>query len=191
MGRGGARGNRARRRGRGLSVDGFSGLIRDVADFPKPGILFKDVMPMLADGPAFAAAVAAMAAPWRDARLGAVAGVEARGFIFGAAMARELGVGFVPVRKPGKLPGEVHEIAYALEYGSDRLQVQRGALAPGDRVLLVDDVLATGGTLAAAASLLAGLEVELAGGAVLIELAALGGRARWTSASPLLATLRY
>jgi adenine phosphoribosyltransferase len=172
-------------------VDGFSALIRDVADFPKPGILFKDIMPMLADGPAFAAAVAAMAAPWRGARLTAVAGVEARGFIFGAAMARELGIGFVPVRKPGKLPGEVHEIAYALEYGSDRLQVQRGALAPGDRVLLVDDVLATGGTLAAAASLLASLQVDLAGGAVLIELEALAGRRRWTAAAPLLATLRY
>ena len=172
-------------------MDGFSGLIRDVADFPRPGILFKDVMPMLADGRAFAAAVAAMAAPWRGQRLTAVAGVEARGFIFGAAVARELGVGFVPLRKPGKLPGEVREIAYALEYGSDRLQVQRGALAAGDRVLLVDDVLATGGTLAAAAALLAGLQVELAGAAVLIELEALAGRARWTADAPLLATLRY
>lgn len=174
-----------------MSLHTFPGLIRDVADFPRPGIVFKDVMPMLADGPAFAAAVTAMAAPWRDQRLHAVAGIEARGFIFGAAMARELGVGFVPVRKPGKLPGEVHEIAYSLEYGNDRLQVQRDALTAGDRVLLVDDVLATGGTLAAAASLLAGLRTELAGAAVLIELEALGGRARWTQAAPLLATLRY
>ena len=172
-------------------MQAFSALIRDVADFPRPGIVFKDIMPMLADGPAFAAAVAAMAAPWRDQRLHAVAGIEARGFILGAAIARELGVGFVPVRKPGKLPGEVHEIAYALEYGSDRLQVQRGALAAGQRVLLVDDVLATGGTLVAAATLLAGLQAELAGAAVLIELQALGGRARWTEASPLRATLRY
>ena len=171
-------------------MDGFSGFIRDVADFPKPGIVFKDVMPMLADGDAFAAAVSAMAGPWRGQPLAAVAGIEARGFIFGAALARELGAGFVSVRKPGKLPGEVQEIAYALEYGSDRLQVQRGALSPGDRVLLVDDVLATGGTLAAAAALLAGLQVELAGAAVLIELEALGGRARWTSPSPLRATLR-
>jgi adenine phosphoribosyltransferase len=172
-------------------MSGFSRLIRDVADFPKPGILFKDIMPMLADGPAFAAAVSAMADPWRAYPPGAVAGVEARGFILGAAIARELGVGFVPVRKPGKLPGDVHELAYALEYGEDRLQVQRDALAPGTRVLLVDDVLATGGTLLAAARLLGGIGVELAGAAVLVELEALGGRARWTLPVPLQATLRY
>ena len=169
----------------------FSRLVRDVPDFPKPGILFKDVMPMLADGPALAAAVAAMAAPWRGQALAAVAGVEARGFIFGAAIARELGVGFVPVRKPGKLPGELHEVTYDLEYGQDRLQVQRGALPTGSRVLLVDDVLATGGTLLAAARLLHDIGVSLAGAAVLVELEALGGRARWTHPVPLLATLRY
>lgn len=172
-------------------MPGFSDLIRDVPDFPKPGILFKDIMPMLADGPAFAAAVAAMADPWRAGMPGAVVGVEARGFILGAAIARELGVGFVPVRKPGKLPGDVHELAYALEYGEDRLQVQRDALVPGTRVLLVDDVLATGGTLLAAARLLAGIGVELAGAAVLVELEALGGRERWQLPVPLRATLRY
>lgn len=169
----------------------FASLIRDVPDFPRPGILFKDIMPMLADGPAFAAAVAAMADAWRVDPPGAVAGVEARGFILGAAIARELGVGFVPVRKPGKLPGKVHELAYALEYGEDRLQVQHDALAPGTRVLLVDDVLATGGTLLAAARLLGGIGVQLAGAAVLVELEALGGRARWTLPVPLQATLRY
>ena len=169
----------------------FARLIRDVPDFPKPGILFKDVMPMLADGPALAAAVAAMADPWRGQPPAAVAGVEARGFIFGAAIARELGVGFVPVRKPGKLPGELHEVAYDLEYGQDRLQVQRDALPPGTRVLLVDDVLATGGTLLAAARLLDGIGVTLVGAAVLVELEALGGRSRWTLPAPLVATLRY
>jgi adenine phosphoribosyltransferase len=170
---------------------GYTGLIRDVADFPRPGILFKDILPLLADGAGFAAAVAAMVEPWRGSGVVAVAGVEARGFILGAAMARELGVGFVPIRKPGKLPGAVHEVAYDLEYGSDRLQVQQGALAPGERVLLVDDVLATGGTLLAASRLLANLQVDLVGASVLVELAALGGRARWSDPAPVLATLVY
>ncbi|MCX7034206.1 MAG: adenine phosphoribosyltransferase [Arenimonas sp.] len=173
------------------ALAGFAGLVRDVPDFPRPGIVFKDILPLLADGRGFAAAVAAMAQPWRDARVSAVAGVEARGFILGAALARELDVGFVPIRKPGKLPGAVHEVSYDLEYGSDRLQVQQGALAAGERVLLVDDVLATGGTLLAAAHLLGNLRVELLGAAVLVELAALGGRARWRDPSPVLATLVY
>jgi adenine phosphoribosyltransferase len=172
-------------------VPPFESLVREIVDFPKPGIRFKDISPLLADGPGFAAAIAAMAQPWRDARLQAVVGIEARGFILGAPLARELGVGFVPVRKPGKLPGAVIEESYALEYGQDRLQVHRDALPAGARVLLVDDVLATGGTLAAAARLMARLQLELVGGAVLMELAALGGRRLWTSDAPLLATLRY
>lgn len=173
------------------ALAGFTGLIRDVADFPRPGILFKDILPLLADPRGFAAAVAAMAEPWRAAGIAAVAGVEARGFILGAAMARELDVGFVPIRKPGKLPGAVHEVSYDLEYGSDRLQVQQGALRPGERVLLVDDVLATGGTLLAAARLLSDLKVDLVGASVLVELAALGGRGRWRDPAPVLATLVY
>jgi adenine phosphoribosyltransferase len=172
-------------------VPPFESLVREIVDFPKPGIRFKDISPLLADGPGFAAAIAAMAQPWRDARLQAVVGIEARGFILGAPLARELGVGFVPVRKPGKLPGAVFEESYALEYGEDRLQVHRDALPAGARVLLVDDVLATGGTLAAAARLMARLQLELVGGAVLMELATLGGRRLWTSDAPLLATLRY
>lgn len=169
----------------------FASLVREIVDFPKPGIRFKDISPLLADGPGFAAAIAAMAEPWRDARLQAVVGIEARGFILGAPLARELGIGFVPVRKPGKLPGEVIEEIYALEYGTDRLQVHRDALPAGARVLLVDDVLATGGTLAAAARLVSRLGLELVGGAVLMELAVLDGRRYWTSRAPLLATLRY
>jgi adenine phosphoribosyltransferase len=172
-------------------VADFGTLVRAVADFPKPGIVFRDIAPLLADGAGFAAAIAAMAAPWRASPPAAVAGIEARGFIFGAALARELGAGFVPLRKPGKLPGVLHEESYALEYGDDRLQVQADALPPRARVLLVDDVLATGGTLAAAARLLQRLDVELAGGSVLIELPALGGRARWPSSSPLHAVLSY
>jgi len=169
----------------------FARLIREIPDFPKPGIRFKDFSPLLADGEAFAGAVAAMSAPWREAGLRAVVGIEARGFILGAPLARELGIGFVPVRKPGKLPGAVIEESYALEYGTDRLQVHRDVLPAGARVLLVDDVLATGGTLAAAARLVSRLGLELVGGAVLMELAVLDGRRHWTSAAPLLATLRY
>ena len=169
----------------------FASLVREIVDFPKPGIRFKDISPLLADGPGFAAAITAMAEPWRDARLQAVVGIEARGFILGAPLARELGVGFVPVRKPGKLPGAVIEESYALEYGTDRLQVHRDALPAGARVLLVDDVLATGGTLAAAARLVSRLGLDLVGGAVLMELTVLDGRRHWTSGAPLLATLRY
>lgn len=169
----------------------FARLIREIPDFPKPGIRFKDFSPLLADGQAFADAVAAMAAPWRGQSLRAVVGIEARGFILGAAVARELGIGFVPVRKPGKLPGAVREVSYALEYGHDRLQVQADALPPGALALIVDDVLATGGTLAAAAELVEGLGARLAGAAVLLELGALGGRRRWARSQPLLATLSY
>jgi adenine phosphoribosyltransferase len=170
----------------------FAALIRPIADFPKPGIVFRDIAPLLADARGFAAAIAALAAPWRDTPLQAVAGIEARGFILGAALARELDVGFVPVRKPGKLPGAVREVAYALEYGEDRLQVQADALPTGAAVLLVDDVLATGGTLRAAAQLLReGVGAKLVGAAVLIELEALGARSRWDVGCPLHAVLRY
>lgn len=160
-------------------------LVRDIPDFPKPGIAFKDIMPVLAEPDAFASAIDALAAPWRDARVDAVMAIEARGFLLGAPLARALDCGLVPVRKPGKLPGPVLETRYALEYGEDALQVQADALPPGARVLLVDDVLATGGTLAAARSLADGLGADIVGASVLMELAFLGGRARWTSAAPL------
>jgi len=169
----------------------WAGRLRDIADFPKPGILFKDIMPLLADGPDFAAAIDAMVAPWRDANLQAVMGVESRGFILGAAMARVLGVGFVPVRKPGKLPGKVLRQDYTLEYRTDSIEVHADALPAGARVLVVDDVLATGGTLLAALSLARQLQVEVVGAAVLVELAGLRGRERWTSDVPLLANLVY
>ena len=165
--------------------------IRAVPDFPAPGIVFRDVMPLLADADGFAEAIEALAAPWRGMALQAVVGIEARGFIFGAALAQALGVGFVPLRKPGKLPGPLHEVEYGLEYGRDRLQVQADALAAGARVLLVDDVLATGGTLAAAAKLLQALQVEIVGVTVLVENEALGGRARSAIAQTLVAVLRF
>ncbi|MBA2077693.1 adenine phosphoribosyltransferase [Rhodanobacter sp. PCA2] len=169
----------------------FAELIRAVPDFPKPGVLFRDVTPLLADARGFAECIAALAAPWRDAGVQAVCGIEARGFIFGAALAQALAAGFVPLRKPGKLPPPVLAVDYRLEYGSDRIEARSDALKPGERVLLADDVLATGGTLAAAQALVARFGAELVGASVVIELAALRGRERWTNGQPLHALLRY
>lgn len=145
-------------------------------DFPVPGILFRDITPLLADGDAFREAVARLAEPWRDEGIELVAAMEARGFIFGATVATELGAGFVPVRKEGKLPWRTHSARYELEYRSDVLFVHQDAVAPGQRVLVVDDLIATGGTAKAVIDL-----VELLGGTVvgvefLIELAGLQGR---------------
>ncbi|MBB4132892.1 MULTISPECIES: adenine phosphoribosyltransferase [unclassified Xanthomonas] len=169
----------------------WAGRIRDIADFPKPGIVFKDITPLLSDGPDFASALDEMAQPWRTTPLDAVLGIEARGFILGAALARELRTGFVPVRKPGKLPGRTLVQEYALEYGTDRIEMHEDALPRGARVLIVDDVLATGGTLRAALSLAAQLELEVVGAAVLVELLTLKGREKWADDVPLLATLSY
>ena len=166
-------------------MNDWTRLVRDIPDFPKAGIGFKDIMPVLADADAFESAIDALAAPWREVRIDAVMAIEARGFLLGAPLARALGCGVVPVRKPGKLPGPLLETLYALEYGEDALQVQADALAPGARVLLVDDVLATGGTLAAARSLADGLGADIVGASVLMELAFLGGRARWNGTAPL------
>lgn len=169
----------------------FAELVRAVPDFPKPGVLFRDVTPLLADARGFADCIAALAAPWRAVGVQAVCGIEARGFIFGAALAQALGAGFVPLRKSGKLPPPVLAEDYALEYGSDRLEARSDVLKPGERVLLVDDVLATGGTLAAAQALVSRFGAELMGAGVVIELEALRGRERWTGGQPLHALLRY
>ncbi|MEI7036541.1 adenine phosphoribosyltransferase [Fulvimonas yonginensis] len=166
-------------------------LIRAVPDFPQPGVVFRDVTPLLADAGAFARCIDALAEPWLGQGVHAVCGIESRGFIFGAALAQKLNAGFVPLRKPGKLPPPVVGMDYALEYGHDRLEVRAGALQPGERALLVDDVLATGGTLAAAQALLGRLDVALVGAAVVIELPALRGRSRWQGEAPLHALLRY
>lgn len=165
-------------------------LIRDVADFPKPGVVFKDIGPLLANAASFAAAVEALAAPWRGQRIDAVAAMEARGFIFGAPVAATLGAGFVPIRKPGKLPGALHRESYALEYGEDRLELAHDALTAGSRVLLVDDVLATGGTLGAALRLVERAGASVMGAALLIELGFLGGRASLPANLRLEAALR-
>ncbi|MEP6899511.1 MAG: adenine phosphoribosyltransferase, partial [Rhodanobacter sp.] len=139
----------------------------------------------------FARCIDALAEPWQGSGVQAVCGIEARGFIFGAALAQKLHAGFVPLRKPGKLPPPVVSVDYQLEYGSDSLQAQSGAVAPGERVLLVDDVLATGGTLAAARTLVVRLGAELLGASVVIELPALQGRARWPKDLPLHRLLCY
>jgi adenine phosphoribosyltransferase len=165
--------------------------VRDVPDFPKAGVLFKDITPLLADAHAFRECVDALAAPWREQDIEAVCGIEARGFIFGAAVARALDAGFAPLRKPGKLPAATLGADFELEYGRARLEVHADALAPGARVLIIDDVLATGGTLVAARQLAAQLGADIAGAAVVIELAFLRGRERWPVDVPLHALIRY
>lgn len=156
-------------------------LVRDVPDFPEPGILFKDITPLLADPAGFRSVVTALAEAGRgldgDVVVDKVIGMEARGFILAAPVALELGVGFVPVRKSGKLPGETHEVAYALEYGEAALEVHRDGVAPGERVLVIDDVLATGGTARATADLVEACGGTVAGMAFLMELTFLPGRA--------------
>ncbi|GAB3049838.1 adenine phosphoribosyltransferase [Intrasporangium mesophilum] len=151
--------------------------VRDVPDFPKPGIVFKDLSPLLADGPAFAALVGDIAGRW-EGRIDAVAGVEARGFIFGAPVAHALGIGFVAIRKAGKLPGETLGSSYDLEYGSAHVEVQTDAFRPAERVLLVDDVLATGGTAAAACELVERTGASVTALEFVIELGFLDGRSR-------------
>ncbi|HWG92026.1 MAG TPA: adenine phosphoribosyltransferase [Candidatus Thermoplasmatota archaeon] len=150
--------------------------LRVVPNFPKPGILFQDVAPVLANPRLFERCVEAMAAPF-EGRVDKVVGIESRGFILGAPLALHLGVGFVPLRKMGKLPGALLREEYALEYGTATLEIQADALRPGDRVLLVDDVLATGGTLAAAARLMARAHAQAEGASLLLEIGALNGRA--------------
>jgi adenine phosphoribosyltransferase len=155
-------------------------LIRDVPDFPTPGVVFKDITPLLADGAAFAAAIDGLAELVAEAGIAVdrVVGIEARGFVVGAPLAMRLGVGFAPVRKPGKLPWATDGESYDLEYGTDRLELHTDAVGPGDRVLIVDDVIATGGTAAATARLVERQGAEVAAFAFLIELAFLGGRAQ-------------
>lgn len=166
-------------------------LIRDVPDFPQPGVGFKDISPLLQSPAGFAAAVAAMAAA-SPTDVDAVFGMEARGFLFGAPVALALGVGFVPIRKPGKLPMPAVSQEYDLEYGSNVLAVHTDAVPAGARVLLVDDVLATGGTLAASAGLVRQLGAEVVQATVLMELAFLGGRRRLSEARvPVEALLTY
>ena len=150
--------------------------IRDIPDFPKAGIDFKDITPLLADPSALALAVELMANPFRKAGVELVVGAESRGFIFGTAVAQALSAGFVPIRKPGKLPSRTHGVDYGLEYGTDRVEIHQDAFGAGQRVLMVDDLLATGGTMKACCELVERLEGRIIGTTVLIELTALNGR---------------
>jgi adenine phosphoribosyltransferase len=150
--------------------------IRDIPDFPKEGIIFKDITPLLASPEGFRGAIDTIAEEFADAGITKVLGAEARGFIFGGALAYKLGAGFVPARKPGKLPGKTTSAEYALEYGTDTLEIHEDAMGPGDRVLIIDDVLATGGTAAAKAMLVKIAGAETTGFAFLIELDFLNGR---------------
>jgi adenine phosphoribosyltransferase len=169
----------------------LTALIKDVPDFPKPGIVFKDFTPMLADPRALALAVELMANPFRGGRIDVVVGAESRGFIFGTAVAQALSAGFVPVRKAGKLPRRVHSVTYALEYGTDKVEMHSDAVAAGARVLIVDDLLATGGTLAACCELVRTTGATVEGVSVLIELSALRGRDRVIGVDRVHSVIRY
>lgn len=150
--------------------------IRDIPDFPKEGILFRDITPLLADRQALAAAIEALANPYRDKNVEIVAAAEARGFIFGSAVAKALNAGFVPVRKKGKLPSRVESFTYDLEYGTDTLEMHTDAVNSGARVLMIDDLLATGGTMAACCKLMENIGARIVGLTFLVELSALMGR---------------
>jgi adenine phosphoribosyltransferase len=158
---------------------GFSrtlkGAIRTIADYPRPGILFRDITTLLGDAWAFRRTVDELVQPWAGAKIDKVAGIEARGFILGGAVAHQLSAGFVPVRKKGKLPGETVRIAYSLEYGLDEMEVHRDAVEEGARVILVDDLIATGGTAEAAVKLLRGIGAEVVAAVFVVDLPDLGG----------------
>jgi adenine phosphoribosyltransferase len=159
-------------------IDELKRTIRDVPNFPKPGIVFKDVTPVLLEPALFGAAVTLMAEPYRSARIDRVVSIESRGFLFGAPIALELGAGLIPIRKPGKLPAATQRVEYALEYGTDALEMHHDAVQAGHRVLVVDDVLATGGTASAAARLVGDTGAAVVGFSFLIELEFLKGRQR-------------
>jgi len=156
--------------------------IRTIADYPKPGIQFRDITTLLRDAKAFALTVDALIEPWRDQKVDKVAGIEARGFILGGAVAHGLKCGFVPIRKRGKLPHETVRVAYSLEYGVDEMEMHTDAIRAGERVLLIDDLIATGGTATGAASLLQSAGAEVCAACFVIDLPGLGGAARLRTA---------
>jgi adenine phosphoribosyltransferase len=168
----------------------LASLVRNIADFPLPGIQYKDITTLIGNGPAFQQVIDRFVERYRNRRIDAVVGIESRGFIFGAPLAYQLGVGLVPIRKPGKLPAETMSIEYQLEYGSGRLEMHRDAVSPGMNVLVVDDLLATGGTISAAGALIenAGATVEEL--AFVIELAFLNGRDK-LSGYPIFSLIQY
>ena len=160
------------------ALDHLAGFVRDIPDFPQPGVTYKDITPLLADHAAFASTIDRIAEAYRGRPVHRVVGIEARGFIVAAPVAYHFGAGFVPVRKKGKLPGMTHGTSYQLEYAEASIEVQHGAFAPGDRVLIVDDVLATGGTVEAAVGLVEAAGGHVVGVSVLLELSFLHGRER-------------
>jgi adenine phosphoribosyltransferase len=162
-----------------VNVEALKALVRTVPDFPKPGILFYDITTLLKDKTGFAKLIDAMAAHYLESKVDLVLGIEARGFIFGPALAYRLNAGFVPVRKPGKLPAETVRVSYDLEYGSDAVEIHKDAIQPGQRVVLVDDLLATGGTMEATVKLARQLGGEIVGLAFAVELDFLNGRERF------------
>ncbi|HEX9984145.1 MAG TPA: adenine phosphoribosyltransferase [Thermoanaerobaculia bacterium] len=172
-----------------MTIDQLRSFIRDVPDFPKPGIIFKDITPLLRSPEALDTSCRLLAEPFLDANVTAVAAIESRGFIFGSVVARLLGTGFIPIRKPGKLPWTKRRHEYLLEYGSDALEIHDDAVSPTDNVLVIDDVLATGGTIVAASELLRGLGAKIAGSAVVIELGFLNGREK--VGAPVHSLLQY
>lgn len=159
---------------RGLAND-LKEMIRAVPDYPRPGVVFRDISTLLGNARAFRRAVDELVQPWPGSKIDKVAGIEARGFILGGAVAHQLGAGFVPIRKKGKLPHETVSIAYSLEYGLDEMEVHRDAVAPGERVVLIDDLIATGGTATAAVDLLRKLGAEVVAAVFVIDLPHLGG----------------
>ncbi len=166
-------------------------LIRTIPDHPKPGILFRDITTLLADGPGFREVITRLAARYQDAGIAKVAGIEARGFILGGALADRLGAGFVPIRKSGKLPGATIGHDYELEYGVDRVEIHRDAVSPGERVVLIDDLIATGGTAEAGLVLLRRLEAEVVEAAFVIDLPELGGRRRLETTCPTFCLIAF
>lgn len=173
------------------SLQRLNDTIRDVPDFPKPGILFKDITPVLADPEVFCIALDAMQEKVADQKIDKIIGIDARGFIFGAALADRMKVGFVPLRKKGKLPYKSHEVSYSLEYGEATIEIHEDAVEPGERVYLVDDLLATGGTAAAAIDLIGRLKGDLVAVSFLVELAFLNGREKMKTAAPVHSILTY
>ncbi len=165
-------------------------LIRDIPDFPKPGIMFRDITTLLRNPQGLSYTIDSLAEKCSGMSPDYIVGMESRGFIFGTPLAYKMGVGFVPIRKPGKLPGEVYFAEYELEYGVDRLEMHQDAIAPGSRVLIVDDLIATGGTAAATVKLLEQAGCELVGFAFVIELLALGGRQKLPDA-PIVTLVEY
>jgi adenine phosphoribosyltransferase len=168
----------------------YKKLIREVPDYPKPGILFYDITTLLKDWSAFRSIIDDLTTLYRDKKIAKVVGIESRGFIVGGPLAHQLGAGFVPVRRPGKLPADIFEVKYNLEYGSNSLAIHRDAVTFGERVLIVDDLLATGGTAAAAVNLVRQLGGEIVGAAFLVELCGLKGREQ-LNGCPIEALVQY